>query len=99
LVAAPTAIARAAEPGEVDRPVAEHVELVPRGDDGHGRLRGAVQRLDDDVARRGHLRLADREVDHVHPSRTASSIPATISGQLRRADPGGRNRQHAIVAG
>ena len=66
--------------GDGDRPVrgagrdqrspAELLEVVPRRHDRHdpGR-RGSVERARDDVARRLDLRLAEREVDHVHAVR------------------------------
>ena len=55
-------------PGERDRAVAEVVEVVPGRDHRNDPCGcGAVDRRDDDVARRLDLRLAEREVDHVHP--------------------------------
>ena len=51
-----------------DRPEAELAEIVSRGDHRHDTGGGgSVDRLDDDVARGRDLRLAVREVDHVHP--------------------------------
>ena len=67
LVTAATVIARSDVPGEMSEPRAELVEVVSGGDDGDDAGGGrCVERAGDEVARRLHLRLPDREVDHVH---------------------------------
>ena len=63
-------IAAGALPGEPIEPVPAGVEVVAGRDDrDDAGARGVVDRLDDDVARRLDLGLAEREVDHVHPVR------------------------------
>ena len=67
-VVAATVIAARCIRGRADRPVAELVEVVARRDHRYDAcLRGRVDRVHDDVARRLDLGLAEREVDHVHP--------------------------------
>ena len=61
-------MASGALPGEPTEPRPKPVEVVAGRDRGHDARRGrAVDRLDDDVAARLDLGLAEREVDHVHP--------------------------------
>ena len=77
--------------------VAEVVAGRDHRDD--ARVGGAVDRLHDDVARRLDLRLAEREVDHVHAvlDRLLDSLR-----DLRRVavepEVGGRHGQHLVVA-
>ena len=67
-VDAATVIASLARSRRADRALACFREVVARGDDRNDAgVRGRVDRSDDDVARRLDLRLAEREVDDIHP--------------------------------
>ena len=71
--------------GRADRAAAELLEVVAGRDRPARRRprRRASIACDDDVARRLDLRLAEREVDHVHAvARPPPRSPATISGEL-----------------
>ena len=100
-VTAATVIASAALPGDVSEPVAEVVVVVARGHHGHDAGGGGgVERERDDVARRLDLRLAEREVDHVHP--VARRPPRSRRRARARCRPGptpgiGRDRQRLVV--
>ena len=87
-------------PGRIDRAEPERVEVVARRDHRDDAVvRRAVDRLDDDVACRRDLRLAEREVDHVHPVFDCGLDPGD---DLRRVavepELPGRDRQHPVVA-
>ena len=84
----------------VDRAGTEHVEVVARRDDGTTPASAAASiACDDDVARRRHLRLAQREVDHIHPvpHRRARCPPRSRASCRRARNCGCRNRQHAVI--
>ena len=101
VVTAPTVIASGVAPGEPTEPRPNSVEVVAGRDDRHDAgAGGGAERLDDDVARRLDLGLAERHVDHVHPVRDGRLDRGDELGRVAvQADVRvGRDRQRLVVA-